>query len=271
MGFIRNFLIKIRKHEKMPYTALYRGVSALRGMEFPVIRPLHSFLYFEMIFRKNIWHEFWRIVYHEPMFKSQCFSVGKGFKMLFAGNGCAYIYGNAKITLGSNVTMFDKTVFCGLKVNDQPTIRIGNNTYLGPTLRLLAGKSITIGSYGLIAGDLITDNPGHPVNDCMARMAPGGGSPASSEIRPVVIGDFCFLPGSTVVYPGVTIGDGVVASIGTHIVKDVPPFCRIAGNPGTIIRKLPIPPEIRLVVGDERYQGYLEAHTHLVIEKKASK
>ena len=268
MALINEFTLKVRRHETMPYTTIYAVLYFFLGMEMPVCKPLHSFLYHARTFRKNIWHEFLRILYYEPMFKSQCQSVGKGFKMLYAGNGCTHIYGNVSITLGNNVTMFDKTVFCGLKVNTQPIIDVGSNTYLGPTLRILAGKRISIGSYGLIAGDLITDNPGHPINDCIARMAPGGGSPSPVDIRPVIIGDFCFLPGSTVVYPGVTVGDGVVANVGTHIIKDVPPFCRIGGNPGVIIRKLPIPAEIRNVVGETRYQSYLKAHELLHISPK---
>jgi len=69
-----------------------------------------------------------------------------------------------------------------------------------------------------------------------------------------------------VVYPGVTVGDGVVARIGTHISRDVPPFCQVAGNPMRIVKKLDIPPELRAMVGDARFESYLRAHEDLRID-----
>ena len=90
-------------------------------------------------------------------------------------------------------------------------------------------------------------------------------SPAKEDIRPVSIGDFCFLPLHTFVYPGVTIGDGVVARVGTHINFDVPPFCLVTGNPARIVKKLDIPHDIIKLVGRERYESYLEAHRILTL------
>lgn len=73
------------------------------------------------------------------------------------------------------------------------------------------------------------------------------------------------MPLDTVVYPGVTIGDGVVARIGTHLNRDVPPFCLVSGNPMRIVRKLPIPEELEAVVGTERYNAYLESHKRVEV------
>ncbi|MDA8087016.1 MAG: hypothetical protein M0Z75_09995, partial [Nitrospiraceae bacterium] len=101
--------------------------------------------------------------------------------------------------------------------------------------------------------------------DILSRLKSSGGSPASEEIRPVHIGDFCFLPLDTVVYPGVTVGDGVIARLGAHLNKSVPPFCLVAGNPARVIKKLPIPPEIERIVGSERYLNYLKEHENLKI------
>ncbi|MDD1778799.1 MAG: acyltransferase, partial [Candidatus Helarchaeota archaeon] len=180
----------------------------------------------------------------------------------YAGNGTTRVFGDLQIYIGSNVTIFDNTTFIGLKVLDKPKLRIGDNTYLGPAVRLSVGQEVTIGKNCAIGSILITDNPGHPTN-IISRLESGSGSPAPGDIRPVRIGDFCWLPMDTYVYPGVTIGDGVVALAGTHINKDVPPFCQVAGQPMRIIRKLPIPPEIVDLVGKERYESYLKAHENL--------
>jgi len=230
----------------------------------PVCQPFHATLYNEWVMRTSLWHGFWRVCYYEPMFKSQCFKVGKNFRMEYAGNGSTKMFGSLQITFGDNVRIFDNTMFVGLKVYDAPELIVGSNTYLGPLVRIMVGKRVSIGSHCLITSKMITDNPGHPIDDVMGRLRSGGGSPSPESIRPVSIGDFCFLPVETVVYPGVTVGDGVVARIGTHIDKDVPPFCQVAGNPMRILRKLPIPEEIKDVVGTERFKQYQEAHHHLV-------
>jgi acetyltransferase-like isoleucine patch superfamily enzyme len=182
--------------------------------------------------------------------------------MEYAGNGITRIMGDLQLYIGSNVTIFDNTSFVGLKIFDKPELHIGDNSYLGPDVSIMVGREIRIGRNCAIGSVLITDNPGHSTN-IFSRLESGSGSPNSGDIRPVKIGDFCWFPLGTYVYPGVTVGDGVVALAGTHINKDVPPFCRIAGQPMRIICKLPIPPEIVNLVGNERYESYLKAHEEL--------
>lgn len=255
--------MRIRRRESPLYDWLYRIAKATRGISFPTCRPFHSFLYSEWAVRTALWHDFWRVVYYEPMFKSQCVSVDTGFRMEYAGNGTTRIHGKLRITFGNNVHIFDNTQFVGLRVLDDPELIVGDNTYLGPLVRFMVGKRISIGSYCMITSRMITDNPGHSIDDVMSRMKLGGGLPLPESIRPITIGDFCFLPLDTVVYPGANVGDGVVARIGTHIQGEVPPFCQIAGNPMRIVRKLPIPEQLRLIVGEERYNRYLEIHASL--------
>jgi acetyltransferase-like isoleucine patch superfamily enzyme len=182
--------------------------------------------------------------------------------MEYAGNGTTRVFGDLQIYIGSNVTIFDNTSFVGLKVLDKPELHIGDQTYLGPLVRIMVGREIRIGKNCAIGSKLITDNPGHSTN-ILSRLKNASGSPAHEEIRPVKIGDFCWLPLDTYVYPGVTLGDGVVALAGAHINHDVPPFCMVAGYPARIIRKLPIPEELIEIVGKERYESYLKAHEEL--------
>jgi len=184
--------------------------------------------------------------------------------MYYAGNGCTEIVGNPEIVLGDNVVIFDKTVFTGLKVFDKPKIVVGDNTYLGPQVRLFSAKEIRIGSHCLIGSEYIIDNPGHSVYDTSARLQPGGGTTPPEDVRPVRIGDFCWLPGHTYVYPGVHIEDGVVAGLGTHIMKSLPPFCRVGGNPARILRLIPLPEKLRGIVGENRFNEYREKHKSLL-------
>ncbi len=209
--------MRIRRRETPFDDRLYRVAKTLPSVSGLVWPAFHSFLYNEWSLRRSVWHGFRRIVYYEPMFNSQCKVVGKNFRMEYAGNGSTNISGNLSVSFGSNVHIFDNTVFVGLKVYDEPELIIGDNTYFGPRVRFMVGKKITVGDFCLINSRIITDNSGHPVDDVMMRLTAGGGSPIKESIRPVSIGNFCFLPMETVVYPWVTIGDVVVARVGTHI------------------------------------------------------
>ncbi|UTF50711.1 acyltransferase [Desulfomicrobium sp. ZS1] len=252
--------VKIRRRETPFYERLYTLAKEVHGISFPMNKTLHGFLYREWVLRTSLWHEFWRVVYYEPMFKSQCVSVGANFKMHYAGNGSTKILGDLQIHIGSNVTMFDNVAFAGLKVLDKPELYIGDNTYIGPQVKFRVGRKVAIGKYCMIVSPFIADNPGHQIDDMMARMQSGGGCPKSESIRPVIVGDFCWLTLETAIYPGTVVGDGVVAKLGTHLSRTVPPFCLISGNPWKVERKLPIPEELKEIVGPERYESYLEAH-----------
>lgn len=264
---MNKFVMRIKKRETPFYNLLYKIAKNIHQFSIPCWPAFHGLMYKEWTLRTSVWHSFWRVVYYEPLFKSHCVAVGQNFRMEYAGNGSAKIIGNLNIKFGQNVTIFDNTSFVGLKVLDNPELIVGDNVYIGPLVRLMVGRRITIGSNTLITSRIITDNPGHPIEDVLARMTSRGGSPAPDTIQPITIGDFCFLPLDTVVYPGVTIGDGVVARIGTHISKDVPPFCQIAGNPMRIIRKLPIPDELRNVVGHDRFNAYLREHATIELKR----
>lgn len=264
---LRRFIAKVKRRETPLYASLYDYGKAIRQFSVPTIQPLHNFLYNEWDIRTSVWHNFWRVVYYEPIFKSQCRKVGKGFTMGYCGNGTTRICGDLQIFLGANVTIQDNTMLSGLKVFDKPELHVGDNSYIGPCVNISVGKKIAIGNHCLLGCRLLADNTGHPLQDVIARMGGGGGGAEPESIRPVTIGDFCLVGLDTVVYPGVTMGDGAVAIIGTHVTRDVPPFCLVSGNPMKIRVKLPIPPEIASIVGEQRYQEYLECHEKVKIRR----
>ncbi len=56
--------------------------------------------------------------------------------------------------------------------------------------------------------------------------------------RAVAIGRDCWIGGSAVICPGVTIGDRCVVAAGAVVTRDVPDDSLVGGNPARIIRKL---------------------------------
>ncbi|WP_353117844.1 DapH/DapD/GlmU-related protein [Nitratidesulfovibrio sp.] len=260
------FKVAIRRRETPFHAFLYDIAKALFGISMPVVPMVHSFLYNEWCTRTSVWHNFWRVVYYEPIFKSQCRKVGHGFRMWYAGNGTTRILGNLNIYIGNNVAIFDRVGLVGLRLFDNPELHIGDNSYIGPDVRFMVAKSIVVGRYSILGCQMIMDNSGHPVADACGRLVHGGGHPSRASVRPVRIGDLCLLGAGVYVYPGADVGDGVVAKVGTHITGTIPPFCLLEGNPCRIVGKLPIADELAEEFGEERVAAWRAAQAEVVLD-----
>ena len=55
--------------------------------------------------------------------------------------------------------------------------------------------------------------------------------------KPVVLQDHCFIGVNAVIMPGVTVGKGSVVASGAVVVKNVPPYTMVAGNPAKAIKQ----------------------------------
>ena len=61
------------------------------------------------------------------------------------------------------------------------------------------------------------------------------------ELRPISIGNDVYIGHGAFVLPGITIGDGAIVGGQAVVVKDVPPYAVVAGNPAEIRRfRLPV-------------------------------
>ncbi len=58
--------------------------------------------------------------------------------------------------------------------------------------------------------------------------------------KPIIFGDNVWIGGSSVINPGVTIGDNVVIVSGSVVTKDVSNNVVVGGNPAKIIKELEI-------------------------------
>lgn len=52
--------------------------------------------------------------------------------------------------------------------------------------------------------------------------------------RPVVIGNDVWIGGHVIILPGVHVGDGAILAAGAVVVKDVPAYAIVAGNPAVV-------------------------------------
>ncbi|NEU14578.1 acyltransferase [Methylobacterium sp. BTF04] len=125
---------------------------------------------------------------------------------------------------------------CGIKVGKHTSVHwgcffTGNNIiiddnsvinrfcYVDGRGPLYIGKNVNISHYTII--HTLT----HVTN-----------SPSFHAIaKPVALMDHCWIGARAIILPGVTVGEGSVVAAGSVVVKDVPPYTIVGGNPAKII------------------------------------
>jgi acetyltransferase-like isoleucine patch superfamily enzyme len=203
---------------------------------FWLTRPFFSACYLLHVFIRETWLRFARFFWYEPLFRSQCIHVGKGFEM----EALPYIHGSGQITLGDNVRFGGQPVFVFGNRRDQlPLLSLGDGTFLGHLVIISCADQIQIGKHCLIAaGVQISDYDGHPL-DAERRRA---GDPTPPEnIRPITIGDDVWIGQSAILLKGVTIGPRAIIGAGAVVTRDVPADVVVAGNPARVIKHLTPP------------------------------
>ena len=112
-------------------------------------------------------------------------------------------------------------------------IRIGDDVGMsGATLCSRVG--ITIGNRVLIGANvMIIDSNEHPLEPENRRYSQEG-----IQAAPIVIEDDVFIGTGAIILKGVTIGQGSVVGAGSVVIRDVPPYSVVAGNPARVVKRL---------------------------------
>jgi acetyltransferase-like isoleucine patch superfamily enzyme len=126
----------------------------------------------------------------------------------------------------------------------------GSNSYGRiTTLWNESGAKLTVGKFCSIAGNVIAYLGGNHRTDWVTTYPFGTvnkavfntfnvdhhGHPATKG--DVVIGNDVWIATNVTIMSGVTIGDGAVIACNSHVVKDVPPYTIVGGNPARPIRQ----------------------------------
>jgi len=233
---MKNFIIKIKKRESAFYRVLFVAIKSIYSISLPVnkaTRPFFSFIYHVHIFLREARIWIVKSIYSEPLFKSQCHSVGKGLWM----ERLPYIVGSGRITLGNNVKLSGRIhVIFSNKICNEPELTIGDNTFLGHNTSFMIAKSVKIGNDCLFAsGICIFDNDGHPIDH---RKRKDNMPPDENQVKPVEIGNNAWIGTNAYIMKGVHIGDRSIIGAGAVVIKDVPEDCIVGGNPAQIIKNL---------------------------------
>ncbi|MBY0455745.1 MAG: hypothetical protein K2V38_00245, partial [Gemmataceae bacterium] len=156
---------KLRRGEGPFWGTARRVVKGVLTFHLPVnglTRPVFRLAYALHVGVREavIWGR--RFFWNEPLFRSQCASVGPGLRM----EELPYIVGAGRIVLGANVRLSGKSsVTFGPPVFGPPELVVGDGTFVGHDCGFNVGRSIRIGKNCLLAsGVQVFDLDGHPVD-----------------------------------------------------------------------------------------------------------
>jgi len=107
---------------------------------------------------------------------------------------------------------------------------LGKHIYIGPNSWLILRGKLIIDNGTIIGPRLKVHTSNHDYE--------GGMIPYSTNyiIKDVIIGKNVWIGADVTIMPGVKIGDGAVVAASSCVVKDVPNFAVVGGNPSKILK-----------------------------------
>ena len=113
---------------------------------------------------------------------------------------------------------------------------------VGTELSIAPGTAIAYGSYFEALVPITIGHSGHFGPQVMVLtsthpVSKAGAISRRPELKPVTVGDHCFIGARAILTAGVTIGDGVVVAAGSVVVRDCLEPRVYAGAPARLVRR----------------------------------
>jgi acetyltransferase-like isoleucine patch superfamily enzyme len=229
---LRDFILNIRRGQTPFYARLNRIARSFRGLSLHVPRwltPVGRALY-------NLHFALWSgvrwllaVFYNTPLFQSRCETAGPGLFVFIL----PHVVGHTRIRIGTGVRIYGKVGIFSGRICDDPTLLIKDRVFIGHLVQFVVNKEVIVEEDVLIASRcFIADSDGHP-RDAEGRAK--GLPPAAKDVKPVRICRRAWIGEGAMILKGVTIGEGAIVGAGSVILKDVPPFCIVMGNPARVV------------------------------------
>ncbi len=155
-------------------------------------------------------------------------------------NKCSFgkrmtVRGKKYIKVGRNVRFSDDLELYVVPAIDgiKPQLIIGNEVHFGKMDRIGCANKIIIGNNVLFAPHVHISDRDHNFQDINVPI----NRQTISSKGSVIIGDETWLGFNCQVMSGVTIGRHCVIAAGAVVVKDVPDYTVVGGNPAKILKK----------------------------------
>lgn len=132
----------------------------------------------------------------------------------------------AFVRLGADIAP-DVVISHSVFIRTPRNVSIGAGTLVNGRVRIESWGKVTIGRHCMFNDDVLVLTAQHDI-DSLDFVG---------DVRPIVIGDYVWLPHRIILLPGVQIGDAAVVGSGSVVTRDVPPYAVVAGNPARIIRE----------------------------------
>lgn len=134
------------------------------------------------------------------------------------------------VKVGKNVEIFSTA-----KIIGNGELEIGNNVFIGcdAIISCNKGSKIILEDYTIVGMRTILVTGFHPITPNGPRIIGYEGTSSTIHIHK---GSSCGT--SSIILPGISVGEMAHVAAGSIVTKDVPPYTRVAGNPAKPIRNL---------------------------------
>jgi len=153
--------------------------------------------------------------------------LGRGSRLI----GPEYVRIGSRVLLGERSWLNAKDD----SGDGEPTLHIGDGTYIGRFVQINAWRSVNIGRDVLIADRVFISDADHNFSDPDTPIRLQG----DSFLGAVTLCDGCWIGIGAVILPGVTVGRNAVVAANAVVTDDVPDHTVVGGVPAKVLKQIP--------------------------------
>lgn len=226
----------IKRRENPVADFVYRAIKSSRGMQVPVVAPVHLPLYHLRKLALQGVHDARRVLWWSPLFQAR---LSRPAPRLNVFTGIPQVLGPLEIEFGPDCSISGQTTLIGRSASSvTPRLVVGAGSDIGWQTTVAVGTRVTIGDGVLIAARcFLAGFPGHPLDPGKRRLKLPD---TDDQVGDIVLEDDVWLATGVTVLAGVRIGKGTIVTAGSVVMRDLPPGVIATGNPARPVGPAPL-------------------------------